>query len=142
MDNDSPPADPATSPPATGRPLYRPTRRQTAVLAAIAAVALACGFYMRYRLVEQSSVGIACQSGSQDLACSIRGVAITLFTASVFGFTALVAALLNLWRPSIVLIALALLAAGIGIVLYNVALSALALALLILSLARRAPEPD
>src|SRR6185436_20158901 len=142
MDNDSPPADPATAPAAAGRPLFRPTLRQTVALSVIAAAALGCGFYVRYRLIEQSSVGIACQGGSQDFACSIRSAAIMLFTPSAFGFTALAAALLNLWRPSFVLIAPALLAAGIGIVLYNVALSALALALLILSLARRAPEPD
>jgi hypothetical protein len=142
MDNDSPPAEPAATAAARNRPLYRPSRRQAAALAVIAVIALGCGFYVRYRLIEQSSVGIACQSGSTDLACSIRSTAITLFTPSAFGFTALVAALLNLYRPSLVLIALTLLAGGIGIVLYNVALSALALALVILSLARRAPERD
>ena len=51
-------------------------------------------------------------------------------------------ALLNLLRPSLVLFAVALAAAGFGIVLYNIALSALAVGLLILSLARPAPEPD
>ena len=45
-------------------------------------------------------------------------------------------------RPSFVLCAVALVAGGFGIVLYNVALSALAVALLILSLARPSPEPD
>ena len=60
----------------------------------------------------------------------------------VFGFVALGAALLNLLRPSLVLCALALIAAGFGLVLYNAALSALAVALLILSLARPAPEPE
>ena len=50
--------------------------------------------------------------------------------------------LLNLLRPSLVLFAVALALACLGIVLYNVGLSALAVALLILSLARRAPEPD
>jgi hypothetical protein len=63
-----------------------------------------------------------------------------LFTPQVFGIVALGAALLNLARPSVVLWAVALLAGGAGIVLYNVALSALAVALLILSLARPVPE--
>jgi hypothetical protein len=40
------------------------------------------------------------------------------------------------------LFALALAAACFGIVLYNIALSALAIGLLVLSLARRAPETD
>jgi hypothetical protein len=140
MDNDSPPAEP-TAAPAT-RPLYRPTPLQTAILAVIAAAALGCGFYLRYRLIEQPAVGIACQTGWMSAQCSIRSIAMTLFELSVFGFVALCSALLNLYRPSVVLIALALLAGGIGIVLYNVALAALALALLILSLARRAPGRD
>jgi hypothetical protein len=140
MDNDSPPAEPVAAP--ARRPLYRPTPLQTTILAVIAAAALACGFYLRYRLIEQPAVGIACQAGSAGTECSIRRVAITLFESSVFGFTALCSALLNLYRPSLVLIALALLAGGIGVVLYNVALSALALALLILTLARRVPGRD
>jgi hypothetical protein len=124
------------------RPLYRPTPLQAGVLAVIAAAALAFGFYVRYRLIEQATVGIACQTGSASTACSIRSTAILLHELSVFGFVALCSALLNLYRPSFVLIAIALLAGGIGIVLYNVALSALAITLLILSLARPVPGRD
>ena len=62
--------------------------------------------------------------------------------ASIFGWVAIGAALLNLVRPSFLLCAVILIAGGFGIVLYNVALSALAVAMLILSLARSAPEPD
>ena len=54
----------------------------------------------------------------------------------------LAAALLNLLRPSAVLCAVALVAAGHGLVIYNTTLSALAVALLVLSLARPAPEPE
>jgi len=52
------------------------------------------------------------------------------------------AALLNLVRPSIVLMSLALAAAGFGIVLHNADLSALAAGLLVLSLARPAPAAE
>jgi UDP-N-acetylmuramyl pentapeptide phosphotransferase/UDP-N-acetylglucosamine-1-phosphate transferase len=65
-----------------------------------------------------------------------------LFTYSVFGWFALIAATLNLLRPTLVLFAVALAAACLGVVLYNVGLSSLAAGLLVLSLARRAPEPD
>ena len=51
-------------------------------------------------------------------------------------------AALNLFRPSIVLVALALAAAAFGIVLHNVDLAGLALGLLILSLARPAPATE
>lgn len=140
MDNDSPPAEPAAA--AASRPLYRPTLVQAIVFAIIAIAALRCGFFVRYRLIEQAAVGVACQTGSVSTGCSIRSTAILLFEQSVFGLTSVTSALLNLYRPSVVLIALALFTGGIGIVLYNVALSALALMLLILSLARRAPERD
>jgi hypothetical protein len=60
----------------------------------------------------------------------------------VFGITALVIALLNFLRPSLVLFAVAVAAASLGVVLYNVALSGLAVGILILSLARRAPAPE
>jgi hypothetical protein len=124
------------------RPLFLPTPRQTACLLAIGITALACAFYLRYWVIEQSSVGISCQDGLRSALCSIRSTTIALYRPSVFGAVALGAALLNLLRPSIVLWAIALFAGGLGIVLYNVVLSALAVALLILSLARPAPEPD
>ena len=122
------------------RPLFRPTLRQAACLAVIAAAALAYGFATRYRLIEQSAVGIACEGGDTSWLCANRRAAIALFTPQAFGIAALGAAVLNLLRPSVVFWALALLAGGAGIVLYNTALSATAIALLILSLARPVPE--
>ncbi len=65
-----------------------------------------------------------------------------LFQYSVFGTAALVIAALNLLRPSLVLFAAALALACLGVVLYNIVLSSLAIGLLVLSFARRAPEPD
>jgi hypothetical protein len=55
---------------------------------------------------------------------------------------ALAVALLNLVRPSIVLVTVALAAAAFGIVLHNADLSALAAGVLILSLARPAPTRE
>jgi hypothetical protein len=122
------------------RPLYRPTPRQAALLAALALAALTYGFFMRYQAIEQSAVGIACGADGAAWLCASRRTAIALFTPQVFGIVALGVALLNLLRPSVVFWAVALLAAGAGIVLYNTALCALAVALLILSLARPVPE--
>ncbi len=122
------------------RPLYRPTPRQAACLTAIALAALSYGFYLRYQVIEQSAVGITCEGSGMNWLCANRRTAIALFTPQAFGIVALGAALLNLLRPSVVFWAIALLAGGAGIVLYNTALSALAMALLILSLARPVPE--
>ena len=77
------------------------------------------------------------------LGCARRsGWSIVLYNHSVFGWVALAAALLNLMRPSIVLMSVALAAAGFGLVLHNADLSGLAVALLILSLARPAPAAE
>jgi hypothetical protein len=62
-----------------------------------------------------------------------------LFKNSVFGITALVIAVLHLIRPSIVLLTGGVIAAGFGIVLYNIELSGIAIGLLILGFARPAP---
>jgi hypothetical protein len=122
------------------RPLFRPTPRQATCLAVIALTSLGYGLFIRYQVIEQSAVGIACEGNGANWLCANRRTAIALFTPEVFGIVALGAALLNLLRPSVIFWGLALLSGGAGIVLYNTALSALAVALLILSLARPVPE--
>ncbi len=122
------------------RRLFMPTARQTNWLIAAGLLSVGYALYLRYLAVELSSVGLACQAGSQTWLCLTRKVVIALFGHSVFGYVAMAAALLNLLRPSLALFGLGLVAAGFGIVLYNVGLSALAAGLLILSLARPAPS--
>ena len=70
----------------------------------------------------------------------MRLAVILLFIRSVFGWTALIAAAINLVRPNAVVFGIGLVAAAMGLVLYNTRLSALAVPLLLLSLARAAPE--
>jgi hypothetical protein len=89
-------------------------------------------------VIEQSAVSLACDAGLDTWLCLTRRIATGLFRYSFFGVAALAAAVLNLIRPSVMLLALGLAAAGFGIVLYNVGLSALAVALLLLSLGRPA----
>ena len=115
---------------------FLPTARQTNVLLAVGFLTLGYALYLRYLVVEQSTVGLACETGLSTWLCLTRKVTIAFFNNHVFGVVALAAAGLNLIRPSLVLFLLALAAAAFGIVLYNVALSALAVALLIMSFAR------
>jgi len=122
--------------------LFLPSARATNWLLIVGFYAIGYALYMRYLAVEQSSVGLACQAGLNTWLCFTRQVTIVLFTYSVFGWFALTVAALNLLRPTLVLFAIALAAACCGVVLYNVGLSSLAAGLLVLSLARRAPEPD
>jgi hypothetical protein len=122
----------------TRRP-FLPTARQTNVLLTVGFLALGYALYLRYLVIEQSTVGIPCEAGLATWLCLTRQVTIALFSYSVFGAIALGAAVLNFVRPSLKLFLIGLAAAAFGIVLYNVAASSLAVALLILSFARPRP---
>lgn len=118
------------------RPLFLPSARQTNWLLAVGFLSIGYALYLRYLVIETPGVALACQAGLDTWLCLSRKLATTLFQHSAFGAAALAVALLNLIRPSILLVAVALAAAGFGIVLYNATLSAFAAALLVLSLAR------
>ena len=122
--------------------LFLPDARATNWLLAVGFCSIGYALYMRYLAVEQSTVGLACQAGLNTWLCVTRQITVVLFTYSVFGWFALIVAALNLLRPSLILFAVALAAACSGVVLYNVGLSSLAAGLLVVSLARRAPEPE
>jgi hypothetical protein len=120
------------------RALFLPTARQTNWLLIVAFLSVGEALYIRYMAIENTNVELACQAGLNTWLCGTFRLSMLLFNHNVFGGVALAAALLNLIRPSILLMSLALAAAGFGIVLHNAELSALAVGLLILSLARPA----
>jgi hypothetical protein len=124
------------------RSLFLPTARQTNWLLTIAILSVGEALYVRYMAIENLKVELACQAGLRTWLCGVFHVSIALYTHYVFGAVALAAALLNLIRPSIVLVAAAVAAGGFGIVLHNPELSALAAGVLILSLARPAPATE
>ncbi len=118
---------------------FRLTPYQVQFLLIVGFVTTGYALYLRYLGIELSTVALACDAGQQALVCKARSLATALFKNSVFGITALVIAALHFIRPSIVLLTGGLIAACLGIVLYNVALSGVALGLLILGFARPAP---
>jgi hypothetical protein len=118
---------------------FRLTPYQVQWLMLVGFVTLGYALYVRYLVVEFSTVALACDAGLQTLPCKSRALATVLFKNSVFGIVALVIAALNFVRPSIVLLTAGLVAACLGIVLYNIVLSGLAIGLFILGFARPAP---
>jgi hypothetical protein len=122
--------------------LFLPTARQTNWLLVVGFLALGEALYLRYLAIEYGPVALACQAGLQTWLCATFRLVIVLFNHTVFGWVALAAALLNLLRPSLVFVSVALAAAGFGLVLHNADLSGLAVALLVVSLARPAPAPE
>ena len=118
---------------------FRLTPYQVQFLLIVGFVTVGYALYLRYLAVEYSTVALACDGGLQSLLCKTRALATVLFKNSVFGIVALIIATLHVIRPSIVTLTGGLIAAGLGIVLYNIALSGLAIGLLILGFARPAP---
>jgi hypothetical protein len=118
---------------------FRLTPYQVQWLLVVGFVTVGYALYLRYLAIEFSTQALACDAGLQTLLCKSRSLATYLFKNSVFGTVALIIAVLHVIRPSIFLLTLGLIAAGLGIVLYNVVLSGLAIGLLILGFARPAP---
>lgn len=124
------------------RPRFLPSARAGNWLLAIGFLSLFYAFYLRYLVIENSTVGLGCDAGQDSLTCLSRLVATRLFRAQVFGFVGVGAALLNLMRPSLPLFAIAIMATALGLVLYNTSLAGLAAGLMILSFARPAREQE
>ena len=119
---------------------FAPTARQLNFLIPVGLLALGYALYLRYLAVEQAWVGLSCEGGLATWLCFARQVVITLFKHWVFGSVAVLAAALNLARPSLALFSIGMVAAAFGIVLYNIGGSGIAVGLLILSFARPVRE--
>ncbi|HEY0330970.1 MAG TPA: hypothetical protein VGC77_17960 [Rhodopseudomonas sp.] len=118
---------------------FRLTPYQVQWLLIVGFLTIGYALYLRYLAIEMSTVALACDAGLPTMLCKTRILMTYLFRNSVFGIAALVIAVLHVIRPSIVLLTAGLVAAGFGIVLYNIGLSGLAIGLLILGFARPAP---
>jgi hypothetical protein len=118
---------------------FRLTPYQVQWLLIVGFLSVGYALYLRYFAIEFSPVALACDAGLPTMLCKTRILITALFRNEVFGIVALIIAGLHLIRPSIVLLTGGLIAAGFGIVLYNIGLSGIAIALLILGFARPAP---
>ena len=118
---------------------FRLTARQVQWLLIVGFLSVGYALYLRYLAVEFSTVALACDGGLPTMLCKTRLLITALFKNSVFGIVAVAIAALHVIRPSIVLLTGGLIAAGFGIVLYNIGLSGIAIGLLILGFARPAP---
>ena len=117
---------------------FRLTGAQCAALALLAALALGAALYLRYGLIQNSVIGVGCDTGPRTLLCAVRSGAIQAYDHSAFGLAALAVAIVNLIRPSVALLAIGLVIAGFGLVLYslNVLMAGIAVGLMILAFAR------
>lgn len=118
---------------------FRLTALQVQWILIVGFLTVGYAIYLRYMAVEFSQVRLECEAGLPTMLCKTRLLLTYLFKHYVFGATALIIAVLHVIRPSIVTLTAGLVAAGFGIVLYNIGLSGIAIGLLILGFARPAP---
>ncbi len=118
------------------RRLFRPSATSLNWVISIGFMSLGYAIYLRYLVIEQTQIGLACDAGLRTWLCMSRTVASALFEHQVFGWISLGAAVLTLIRPLLPLFTIGLAASAFGIVLHNAALSGLAAALLIMCFAR------
>jgi hypothetical protein len=119
--------------------LFLPSKRASLLLAVLGLAALGTALFLRYGIIQNSVIGVACEAGEVSLTCKIRLAVILMFIHDAFGWMAVIAAGVQLWRPNSVAFGTSLIFALLGLVLYNTRASALAVGLLVVSLARPAP---
>jgi hypothetical protein len=120
--------------------LFLPSRRAAVIIALLGIAALGAALWLRYSIIQNADIGIACEAGKESFLCTLRLAAILLFARGAFGWAALIAAAIQLWRPNVVTFGAGIVFMLLGLVLYNTRVAALAAALLVLSLARPSPE--
>jgi hypothetical protein len=124
------------------RRLFRPSAASLNWVITIGFLALGHAIYLRYLVIEQTQIGLACDAGLHTWLCLTRAAVQAFFEHEVFGWVSLGAAALALIRPGVLLFTIGLAASAYGIVLHNAGLSGLAAALLILCFARPVVEED
>jgi hypothetical protein len=121
---------------------FTPSGRQANWLIAVGLIATGYAIYLRYMVLENVPVGLACDAGQQTWICLSRRIAGTLDNNGAFGWIALGCAIVALIRPGVVLLSFALAATALGLVMHNAGLAGIAGGLIVLSLARPAPVPE
>ena len=123
------------------KPCFQPSARQMNWLIAIGFGSVFYAYYLRHMVIQNTHVFLACQEGLDTWLCSTMNLAILLFNQGAFGAVAVAAAGLHLLWPSVLLFAIALGAAGFGLVMQNGGMAGLAVGLLVLSMARPGRSP-
>ena len=65
--------------------LFRPTARQLNWLLIAAFLSVGYALYLRYMVIEQSSVSLACEGGLPTWLCFTRKVFLFIFQSGLFG---------------------------------------------------------
>ncbi len=116
--------------------VFEPSRAACLAILSLMVLTACGGLWWRFYVIENAAIALGCDTGRGDTLCVLRQLTVGLFNSGLFGGVAVFSAVLSLWRPSLLLMAVAVLAAVLGLTLYNTAAAALACGLVILALAR------
>ena len=84
--------DPSTKSQPAAAKLFLPSKRAAAVTAGLGLAALGAALWLRYGIIQNSEIGIACEAAEEgDLGCRLRLGVIMLFVYGVYGSVALIA---------------------------------------------------
>src|SRR5215212_2760046 len=109
---------------------FRLSGRQIVSVVVVASLFLGAALCFRHLVLERPGTSGMCQGEADGAVCAAMRLVIYLFHYSVFGWTGVVAAVLNLLRPSFFMLTIGVIAAACGLVLYNAGLAASTVALL------------
>src|SRR5262245_9786060 len=96
--------------------LFLPTRKAASILAALGLFTVGTALYLRYAIIQNSAIGVACEAGEVSALCKLRLAVILMFVQDSFGWVAVIAAGVQLWRPNIVAFGTGLIFALMGLV--------------------------
>jgi hypothetical protein len=65
---------------------FLPSRRAAAVIAVLGLAALGAALYLRYFIIQNSGIGVACEAGEDSLTCRVRLAVILMLVEVNFGF--------------------------------------------------------
>jgi hypothetical protein len=116
--------------------VFQPSPAACFALLGLMSLTAGAGLWWRYEVIENAALALGCDAGRSNAVCVLRQSTVEIFNYGLFGSVAMTGALLNLWRPSVLMMAIALVATALGLTLYNTAAAALACGLVILALAR------
>lgn len=108
----------------------------------ITVLATAVALALRHLFIDNDGVRGFCEYNTAVWYCVIRSAASDILRLTLWGWVILAFALFTLVRPSVARFQAALIAAGMGIVLYQADIASGSAALLLLYLAVRSPAGD
>lgn len=108
----------------------------------ITVLATAVALALRHLFIDHDGMRGFCEYNTAVWYCVIRSGASDILRLPVWGWVILAFTLYTLWRPSVARFQAALIAAGMGIVLYQADIASGSAALLLLYLAVRSPTGD